>query len=92
MVLHSQMSLHQSWAPCLPGQTWSDSQSPLKSHPDDLYEKVVTVAPWGIQCPLAPIVWSSEYKEPGLSGFLWLESHLSGTPGSAGGFTGAAGA
>lgn len=36
--------------------------------------KVVTVAPRGIQCPLAPIVWSSEYKEPGLSGFLWLES------------------
>lgn len=92
MVLRSQMSLHRSWTPRLLGHTSSDSQSPLKSHPVDLYEKVVTVAPQGIQCPLAPIVWSSEYKEPGSSGFLWLESHLSGTPGSAGSFTGAAGA
>lgn len=83
MVLRSQVSLHQSWAPRLAGQTSSDSQSPLKSHPGDLYEKVVIVASRGVL---------SEYKEPGSSGFLWIESHLFGTPGSAGSFTGAAGA
>ena len=90
LVLWSQVFLHQRRAP--PCQTSSDSQSPLKSHPGDLYEKVITVESEGVQHPLAPTVWSSEYKKPRSLGFPWTDCHPTGTPGAAGSFTDAAGA
>ncbi|KAB0403079.1 hypothetical protein E2I00_017086, partial [Balaenoptera physalus] len=57
------------------GNYGSPVHSPLKSHPGDLYEKVITVESQGVQHPLAPTVWSSEYKKPSILVWLLQQTH-----------------